>query len=85
MGVDIKRIRWIIIRDEKEIFCGLARHYEFKPIENIGNTAIKTYLSENKARASFISSWDDAEKEIENGRIRFAEVIENVKEVGEQK
>lgn len=83
MSIDIKRIRWIVIRDGKEIFCGLAQHYEFKPIENIGNTAIKTYLSENKARASFISSWYDAKKEIENGRIRFAEVIENVKEVGE--
>ena len=38
-----------------EIFCGLARSFNFKPVDNIGNTAIKTYLSKNKALASFIS------------------------------
>lgn len=54
----IERKRWVIMRNNRtEIFCGLARHYEFKPVDNIGNTAIKTYLSENKALSSFESSW----------------------------
>lgn len=56
----ISRKRWVITRNKGlEIFCGLARHYQFKPIQDIGDTAIKTYLSRNKAIASFENSWDD--------------------------
>lgn len=36
----IARKRWVIIKDNK-IFCGLARNYKFKPIDDIGDTAIK--------------------------------------------
>lgn len=55
----IQRKRWVIMRNNRtEIFCGLARSFNFKPVDNIGNTAIKTYLSKNKALASFESSWD---------------------------
>lgn len=57
---DIARNRWVILRDGKDIFCGLARHYTFKPINEVGDTAIKTYLSEAKAIASFNASWYDA-------------------------
>ena len=54
----IQRTRYVITRNNNtEIFCGLARHYEFKKIDEIGNTAIKTYASETKAKASFESSW----------------------------
>ena len=54
----IQRKRWVIMRNNRtEIFCGLARSFNFKPVDNIGDTAIKTYLSENKALASFESSW----------------------------
>lgn len=54
----IERKRWVIMRNNRtEIFCGLARSFNFKPVDNIGNTAIKTYLSKNKALASFDSSW----------------------------
>lgn len=39
----IERERWVIMRNNRtEIFCGLASNYTFKPIDNIGNTAIKT-------------------------------------------
>lgn len=55
--INIKRKRWVIVRNGTDIFCGLARHYEFKPIDDIGNTAIKTYLSRKKAIASFENSW----------------------------
>ena len=45
----IQRTRWVIMTiDEKQIFCGFARNYEFKPIAQIGDTAIKTYLSKKK-------------------------------------
>lgn len=54
----IERKRWVIMRNNRsEIFCGLARNYCFKPIDNIGNTAIKTYLSADKALSGFESSW----------------------------
>jgi len=54
----ISRKRWVIIRNSKDIFCGLSRAFQFKAIYNIGDTAIKTYLSRNKAIASFQSSWN---------------------------
>jgi hypothetical protein len=54
----ISRKRWVVIRNGKEIFCGLARAFKFKAIDDIGDTAIKTYLSRNKAIASFQSSWN---------------------------
>ena len=59
----IQRKRWVIIRNGDEIFCGLARNFTFKPIDNIENTAIKTYLSEAKAEAGFRRSWWKADRE----------------------
>lgn len=60
----IKRKRYVVMRNNRtEIFCGLARNYMFKPVNDIGDTAIKTYLSEKKAKSSFFSSWSNAEKE----------------------
>lgn len=54
----ISRERWVIVRaNGTEIFCGLARNYQFKPIYDIGDTAIKTYLSKKKALSGFESSW----------------------------
>lgn len=54
----IERERWVIMRNNRtEIFCGLARNFKFKPVDNIGDTAIKTYLSRDKALASFERSW----------------------------
>ena len=56
----IQRERWVIVRDGTHIFCGLARNFKFKPIDDIGDTPIKTYLSRNKAISSFNSSWTQA-------------------------
>lgn len=78
--IDIKRMRYVVILDDTKIFCGLARHYEFKDISDIGDTAIKTYLSERKARASFLSSWWNAGELIDSGRIKFVCVVEQLKE-----
>lgn len=58
--MNISRKRWVITRNnEEEIFCGLARAYQFKAIRDIGDTAIKTYLSRKKAISAFESSWDE--------------------------
>lgn len=78
----IERERWVIVKGD-EIFCGLARHYQFKPINDIGNTAIKTYLSKNKAESSFLSSWWDSKKLLENGEAKAVKVIESLIEIEE--
>lgn len=75
--INISRKRWVIVRDDGYMFCGLARKYEFKPIDNIGNTAIKTYLSRNKAIASFERSWNDY---YDDNRYRAVEVDESIVE-----
>ena len=76
----IERERWVIIKGD-EIFCGLARNYQFKPINDIGNTAIKTYLSKNKAESSLVSSWRDGEKLLESGEAKAVKVVESLVEV----
>lgn len=58
MKINIVRKRYVIIRNGTEIFCGLSKEYRFKPIDQIGNTAIKTYVSEKMAWASFDKSWN---------------------------
>jgi hypothetical protein len=77
----ISRERWVIIRNDTDIFCGLARNYEFKPIDNIGNTAIKTYLGKNKAEASFRQSWHRGEELLKNGSVKAVKVIETIEGV----
>jgi len=82
MGVIIKRTRYIVMRNDGAIFCGLARNYQFKPVEKIGDTAIKTYLSENKAKASFLSSWWDSKKEdFDSGKYKVVEVNEIIEAI----
>lgn len=78
MKVDIKRERWIVVRDKTEIFCGLARDYKFKKFDKISDTPIKTYLSEAKARAGFLLSWWDGQRLIDEGRIEFVKVVETI-------
>lgn len=78
----IERERWVIIKGD-EIFCGLARNYQFKPIDNIGNTAIKTYLSKNKAESSFLSSWWNSKKLLESGEAKAVKVIESLISIDE--
>lgn len=78
----IERERWVIVKGN-EIFCGLARNYQFKPIDSIDNTAIKTYLSKNKAESSFLSSWWDSKKLLESGEVKAIKVIESLISVEE--
>jgi hypothetical protein len=77
----ISRERWVIIRNDTEIFCGLARNYEFKPIDDIGNTAIKTYLSKNKAEGSFLKSWYRGKELFKSGQVKAVKVIETIESV----
>jgi hypothetical protein len=53
----IKRKRFIVMRNNRtEIWGGLAQHYKFRPISDIGEFAIKTYRTEKQALSS-CSSW----------------------------
>lgn len=73
----IERERWIIMRNNRaEIFCGLARNYQFKPVDDVGNTAIKTYRSKNTALSSFESSWHKPDFEVE--AVKIKEIYESV-------
>ena len=72
----IERERWVIMRNNRtEIFCGLARNYQFKSVNDIGNTAIKTYTSEATALSSFKSSWYGPDFAVE--AVRIKEVFES--------
>lgn len=82
--IDIKRERFCIVTDDNRIFCGLSRNHFIKDIDNIGDTPIKTYSSEQKAKTSFLSSWLGSEKEdFETGKYKVVKVIESISEVKE--
>ena len=73
----IERRRWVIMRNNRtEIFCGLARNYQFKKVDDIGNTAIKNYLSKNKALSAFDNSWIKPDFDVE-----AVEIIESYETV----
>lgn len=66
-----ERTRWIIRRkDTGAIMCGLAQQFHFKPIEEIGDTAIKTYRSEKKALSAFEMSWGHVNFEVEAVKVK---------------
>lgn len=53
----IERKRYVVMRRNRtEIWCGLARQFHFKKIDEIGESAIKTYRTEKQAMTC--SSWD---------------------------
>lgn len=53
----IQRKRFVVMRNNRtEIWCGLSKQFYFKPITDIGDTAIKTYRTEKQA--STCSSYD---------------------------
>lgn len=78
----IKRIRYVIVCAEDEaVFCGLAKHYQFKTLDKLGDTEIKTYMSEAKAKESFHNSWWDSKKEdFENGTYKVVKVFQILEE-----
>lgn len=76
MKISIERKRYIIIRDGKDIFCGLARNYKFKPISDIGDASLKTYLSRNKAISAFNKSWYE---DFDDVRYKVVEITESIR------
>lgn len=61
----IERARYIVRRKSDDaIMCGLARCFQFKKESEIGNTAIKTYVSEKKALSAAWSSYRYTENDV---------------------
>lgn len=80
MEIFIKRERWVLVRGDK-IFCGRAKSYTFRKINDLKNIAITTYLSEKKAIASFIRSWWRGKELIESGEVKAIKVVETFAKV----
>ena len=58
----IERERYVVMRDKRtEIWCGLARNYRFCKVDDLANTAIKTYRSDARARSGCPSWFEDFE------------------------
>ena len=58
----IARKRYVVMRKNRtEIWGGMARQYRFRPIDDIGDFAIKTYRTEKQARSSCSSCVRDFE------------------------
>lgn len=54
----IERKRYVVMRKNRtEIWCGLSKHFRFRPIAEVKDVSIKTYRSEAQA-ISGCSSWD---------------------------
>ena len=77
--LNIKRERYVIIRDDSEIYCG---SYLFGKIVNLANNIqIKTYATKETAQKAFISNVWYADEMIAQGRIKIVKVLEGVEEV----
>lgn len=54
----IERKRYVVMRRNRtEVWCGLSKHFSFRPITEVKDISVKTYRSEAQARSG-CSSWD---------------------------
>jgi hypothetical protein len=68
--MNFSRDRWVVFRvaDDK-IFCGSARNYEWRAVEDIGNARIATYMSEKKAISSATASYGYTPEQVRAERV----------------
>lgn len=79
----VVRTRYVIVRDEKEIFCGIMRSYKFVPFDKVKNTSLKTYESQTRAWASFKRYYSGYTEE-EQQRYRVVPVVESIIATGSE-
>lgn len=54
----IERTRYVVMRNNRtEIWGGISKHYYFVKLDELKDTAIKTYRTRKQAESS-CSSWD---------------------------
>lgn len=47
----IERKRYVVMRRNRtEVWCGLSKHFSFRPISEVKDVSAKTYRSEAQAR-----------------------------------
>jgi hypothetical protein len=64
------RERWVVFREsDNKIFCGQARHYEWRSLADVGNANICTYMSEKKAIAAVRASYGYEEDQVRAERV----------------
>ena len=77
--LSITRKRYVIIRDDSEIYCG---SYLFNKIDNFDNNLqIKTYATKETAQKAFVSNVWYADEMIAQGRIKIVRVLEGIEEI----
>lgn len=69
--MNFSRDRWVVFRkSDDKIFCGKARNYMWKSLDDIGNTNICTYMSEAKAIAAAVSSYGYKREDVRAERVQ---------------
>ena len=69
--MNLVRERWVVFREsDNKIFCGSARNYEWRDINDIGNARIATYMSENKALSSAAVSYGYKKEQIRAEKVK---------------
>ena len=82
--IKIERQRFIIMTsDKKEVFVGIARNMHFRRLDELGDVSVKTYLSEKKAKSSFLQSWSNSREEDfnEGGKYIIVPIMETLSEI----
>lgn len=65
------RERWVVFREsDNKIFCGSARNYEWRALDDIGNARIVTYMSEKKAISSAAASYGYTKEQIRAEKVQ---------------
>lgn len=83
----IERRRYVVMRRNRtEVWCGLSKHFSFRPITEVKDVSVKTYRSEAQARSG-CSSWDrdfEVVPVIETIATEEALTLEELREMGGQ-
>jgi hypothetical protein len=68
--MNFSRERWVVFRNlDNKIFCGSARNYEWRDLEDIGNARVVTYMSEKKAISSVTASYGYKPEQVKAERV----------------
>lgn len=78
----IVRKRYVIIRDDTEILCGMMRNYKFRPIDKVKNAQLKTYDSEKRAWSAFNKYFGCSDEELH--RYKVVAVAESIMQLREE-
>lgn len=63
--MNFSRERWVVFRElDNKIFCGSARNYEWRDLNEVGNARIATYMSEKKAISSAMASYGYTQEQV---------------------